>query len=54
MLAALAKYIHARADDIDYRDCGNAGNWGYGVRNGEVVPMMLDAGLSQEVAREFY
>lgn len=29
-------------------------NWGFAVRNGKIAPVILDAGFSKEVAKQFY
>ena len=35
-------------------DMSNPDNWGLAVRNGEVVPIVLDAGFSEPVKKAFY
>lgn len=29
-------------------------NWGFAIRNGDVAPVMLDAGFSKSIARQYY
>lgn len=35
-------------------DLAQAQNWGFAIREGEICPVVLDAGFSSEVKSSFY
>lgn len=35
-------------------DLVGSNNWGYAIRHGRVAPVILDAGFSEEVMKDYY
>ena len=48
-------FDHGKSDDaMVLTDLENAENWGYAIRSGKVVPVIIDAGYSAEVMHHYY
>lgn len=54
VLRELAKFSLAHKEDFLPGDITSVENWGFGIRNGQVVPIVLDAGFSEDVWKEYY
>lgn len=54
LLRKLAEHTIKHHRDIDPVDFTNIHNWGFAVRKGKVVPIVLDAGFSPEVRDKWY
>ena len=50
----LARWCLANVDKIDVIDFSNIENWGFVAREGEIVPIVIDAGFSPAVQKMFY
>lgn len=48
-------FDHGKSDDaMVLTDLENAENWGYAIRGGKLVPVIIDAGYSAEVMHHYY
>ena len=54
VLSKLFKYVSDNSSKIDPADFAALENWGFAIREGQVVPIVLDAGFSPEVRDEYY
>ena len=54
VLRELAKFSLAHKEDFLPGDITSVENWGFGIRNGQVVPIVLDAGFSEDVWKAYY
>lgn len=54
MLRKLVLYAIEHHREFDPADIGNIQNWGFAIREGQICPIMLDAGFSEEVRDGWY
>ena len=54
ILSKLYEYVADNSSSIDPVDFGSLDNWGFAIREGQLVPIVLDAGFSPEVRDEYY
>ena len=54
LLRNLVLYAIEHHKQFDSSDIGNLGNWGFAIRDGQICPIMLDAGFSEEVKDTWY
>ena len=54
LLRQLAEYVTENSSKLSPSDLATFKNWGFATRDGKIVLVVLDAGLNDDVAREWY